>query len=328
MERNILYLDKAPEAYVEVLESLRPEGFNIWYWDKMSEGERQEKLPKAHYTINTTFRITSDLLEKATSLKMIQRTGVGINNIDVPCADKLGIPIAIVPKGNGVAVAEYEILLMLALYRHLRELEADTKAGGWPNFKYRHVSRELDGKTVGFIGFGYIAKEIAKRALAFGCKIVYFDIFRASKEIEKEYGAAYMSKEEVLKQCDILSIMVPLVPENYNMIAMPELKLMKKDAIIVNCDRGHLINEDDLYTALTTGMIAGAGIDTWADEPVTRIHPLFTLENVIASPHASPGTIDTFRKCVTQSLENIVLAEKTGRPDNVRGSVKEVRVTD
>ena len=325
MERNILYFDKAPDAYVKVLDALRPEGFNIWYWDKMSDEEKREALPKVHYTINTTFRVTADIIKAATSLKMIQRTGVGINNVDVDCADEMGIPVAIVPRGNGVAVAEFEVLQILALYRHLRELEADTKAGEWPNFKYRDVSYEMDGKTIGFIGFGYIAREIAKRVKGFNCKIIYFDLYRASAEVEEEYGATYMPRDEVLKQCDILSIMVPLVPENRNMISMKEMKMMKNSAIIVNCDRGYLINEDDLYTALTTGIIAGAGVDTWADEPVNRVIPLFGLKNVIATPHASPGTIDTFRKCVSQALDNIVLAEQTGLPKDTRGKIDKVR---
>ena len=325
MERNILYFDKAPDAYVKVLDALRPEGFNIWYWDKMSDEEKCEALPKVHYTINTTFRVTADIIKAATSLKMIQRTGVGINNVDVDCADEMGIPVAIVPRGNGVAVAEFEVLQILALYRHLRELEADTKAGEWPNFKYRDVSYEMDGKTIGFIGFGYIAREIAKRVKGFNCKIIYFDLYRASAEVEEEYGATYMPRDEVLKQCDILSIMVPLVPENRNMISMKEMKMMKNSAIIVNCDRGYLINEDDLYTALTTGIIAGAGMDTWADEPVNRVIPLFGLKNVIATPHASPGTIDTFRKCVSQALDNIVLAEQTGLPKDTRGKIDKVR---
>lgn len=325
MERNILYFDKAPDAYVKVLDALRPEGFNIWYWDKMSDEEKREALPKVHYTINTTFRVTADIMKAATSLKMIQRTGVGINNVDVDCADEMGIPVAIVPRGNGVAVAEFEVLQILALYRHLRELEADTKAGEWPNFKYRDVSYEMDGKTIGFIGFGYIAREIAKRVKGFNCKIIYFDLYRASAEVEEEYGATYMPRDEVLKQCDILSIMVPLVPENRNMISMKEMKMMKNSAIIVNCDRGYLINEDDLYTALTTGIIAGAGMDTWADEPVNRVIPLFGLKNVIATPHASPGTIDTFRKCVSQALDNIVLAEQTGLPKDTRGKIDKVR---
>lgn len=328
-KKNILYLDKAPDEYVRIMEDLCPEGFNMWYWDKMSEAERAEKLPLVHYTINTTFRVTEELIRQASSLKMIQRTGVGINNVAVQCADELGIPVAIVPKGNGIAVAEFEILQMLALYRHLRELEADTKAGLWPNFKYRNVSRELDGKTVGFIGFGYIAREIAKRVKPFGTNLIYFDIVRASDEVEQEYCATYVgSKEEVLKNCDILVIMVPLVPENKNMIAMPELKMMKNDAIIVNCDRGYLINEDDLYVALTTGEIAGVGMDCWADEPVTRAHPMFALKNVIATPHASPGTLDTFRKCVMQALDNIVLAETSGCPINVRGKVCTPRKID
>ena len=164
----------------------------------MSEAERQEALPKAHYTINTTFRVTADIIKKASSLKMIQRTGVGINNVDVECADELGIPVAIVPRGNGVAVAEFEVLQDTgAITAHLRELEADTKAGEWPNFKYRDVSYEMDGKTIGFIGFGYIAREIAKRVRGFNCRIIYFDLYRASEEVEKEYDATYMPRDEV-----------------------------------------------------------------------------------------------------------------------------------
>ncbi len=329
MKQNILYLDKAPDAYVEVLESLKPEGFDIWYWDKMSQEERQAALPKVHYTINTTFRVKRELIEKAASLRMIQRTGVGINNVDVEFADSLGIPVAIVPRGNGIAVAEFEILQMLALYRHLRELEADTKAGEWPNFKYRECSRELDGKTVGFIGFGYIAREIAKRLMGFNTRIEYFDLVRAPQEVEEQFRALYLpSKEEVLRRCDVLVIMVPLVPANRNMIAMPELKLMKKEAIICNCDRGYLINEDDLYTALTTGIISGVGMDCWADEPVTRRHPMFDLPNVIATPHASPGTLDTFRKCARLAIENIVRAETTGEPIDVKTRAKSPRITD
>ena len=329
MKRNILYLDKAPDAYVEVLEALKPEGFDIWYWDKMTEAERAEALPRVHYTINTTFRVTRELIEKASSLRMIQRTGVGINNVDVECADNLGIPVAIVPRGNGIAVAEFEILQMLALYRHLRELEADTKAGQWPNFKYRAVSRELDGKTVGFIGFGYIAREVARRLGGFNTHIVYFDLVRAPEEVEKQFGAEYLPcKEDVLRQCDVLVIMVPLVPANRNMISMRELKLMKKEAIICNCDRGYLMNEDDLYTALTTGVISGVGMDCWADEPVTRHHPMFDLPNVIATPHASPGTLDTFRKCAAQAIENIVRAETTGRPIDVRSKAQTPRTVD
>lgn len=329
MKRNILYLDKAPDAYVEVLESLKPEGFDIWYWDKMSVEERERALPQVHYTINTTFRVKQDLIEKASSLRMIQRTGVGINNVDVEFADNLGIPVAIVPRGNGIAVAEFLILQMLALYRHLRELEADTKAGEWPNFKYRECSRELDGKTVGFIGFGYIARETAKRLIGFNTKIEYYDLVRAPEEVEVQFNATYLpSKEDVLRRCDVLVIMVPLVPSNRNMIAMQELKLMKKDAIICNCDRGYLINEDDLYTALTTGIISGVGMDTWADEPVTRHHPMFELANVIATPHASPGTLDTFRKCAALAIENIVRAETTGQPIDVRSKTQTPRIVD
>lgn len=324
-KRSILYFDKTPQEYVEVLERQKPEGFDIWYWEGMSEQERMEKLPLADYFLVISFRVTKEVLEKAKNVRLVQRTGIGVNNVDIATAEKLGIPVCNVPGGNGIAVAEHTMLLVLALYRHLVELNAKTKNGKWPNFEYRPSSYELEGKTHGFIGFGFIGKETAKRSKSFGTKIVYYDPFRASTEVEQQLEAEYLTMEEVLQRSDIVSVHVPLTSKTRNIIAMPQLKMMKKNALLINTARGGLVNEKDLYEALTNKIIAGAGIDTWEDEPVKRVTPLFTLDNVIATPHAAAGTIDTFNKCVKLSFDNIVKAEMEGKPDNLKNNVSTTR---
>lgn len=324
-KRSILYFDKTPQEYIEILERLKPEGFDIWYWEGMNEQERMKKLSLADYFLVISFRITKEILEKAEKVRLVQRTGVGVNNVDIAAAEQLGVPVCNIPGGNGIAVAEHTMLLILALYRHLVELNAKTKNGDWPSFEYRSSSYEMEGKTHGFIGFGFIGRETAKRSKAFGTKIVYYDLFRANPEVEQQLGAEYLTMEEVLKQSDIVSIHIPLNPNTRNIIAMPQLKMMKKNAIIINTARGGLVNEKDLYEALTSKIIAGAGIDTWEDEPVKRITPLFSLDNVIATPHAAAGTIDTFCKCVKLSFDNIVKAELEGKPGNVKNNVRTPR---
>lgn len=325
MTRNIMYFAEPVPEYKQVLEECVPEGFQIWHWFEMDEAERQSKLPLADYFLVFTPTVTGDIIGKAERVRLIQRTGIGVNNVDVAKADTLGIPVANLPSGNGIAVAEHAILLPLALQRRLIEVNADTKAGNWPLWKYRTTSYEMDGKIHGFLGFGNIGKATAARSKAFGTKIIYNDLFRASPAAEKDLGAIYLSKDEVLARADIVSLHIPYTAENKNYIGAHELSLMKKNAFLINVSRGGLVDEAALYEALINGSIAGAGIDTWADEPCPGSSLLFTLPNVIATAHVAAGTLDTFRKQVQGSLENIVLAESTGNPQFIMGMARKIR---
>jgi len=318
-------MDQAPGRYRDVLKKYTPEGYELWFWQEMDAAERQARLPEADYMVVINTHVDGKTLEAARKLRLVQRTGIGVNNIDVETATRLGIPIAIVPGGNSVAVAELTILFILALYRHLLPIDRQTKEGKWPNWAYRPVSHEMDGKVHGLIGFGNIGKETAKRSRAFGTKIVYYDIVRAPEEKEKELGATYLPLEELLKQSDIVSIHVPLVPETKGMIGMEQLRLMKREAILINVARGGIVKEQDLYQALKEGIIAGAGIDTWEMEPVNPDNPLLALDNVVAMPHIAAGTIDTFERVVRMSFQNIVKAEEDNRPLHVVNGVETAR---
>ena len=323
--RSILYFEKVIPEYKQVLEENVPAGFTMLYWNEMNSSEQESALQTAEYFLIVGEFVTADMIAKAKNLRLIQRTGVGYNNVDVAAADQHGVSVAILPGGNGIAVAEHALLLILALQRHLIEVNADTKAGQWPLWKYRTTSYELDGKTHGFLGFGFIGRATAARSKAFGTRIVYNDLFRPSEAVEQELGAVYMSKEDVLKNSDIVSIHIPLTAENKNYIGAAELALMRKNALLINVSRGGLVDEAALFDALQSGQLFGAGIDTFEKEPCPADNPLFTLPNVIATSHVAAGTLDTFKKQAAGSFDNIVLAEQTGSPDFTVGNIKTIR---
>ena len=325
VKRSILYFDKAPGEYRQVIESRVPDGFEVWYWEEMIASEQQEKLPQADYLLVVSHKLNASLLTQAKQARYIQRTGAGVNNIDVETATKLGLPVCVLPGGNSTAVAELTILLILALYRNLVHVDHAMKQGRWPNWEFRPNSYEMDGKIHGLIGFGHIGREAAQRSRAFGTKIVYYDQYRVSAEVEREIGAEYVPLEDLLKQADIVSIHVPLLPSTRGLIGMDQLKSMKKNALLINVARGGIVNDADLYTALKDGIIAGAGIDTWESEPTTADNPLLTLDNVIAMPHIAAGTIDTFGKVIQLAFHNIVKAELDQRPDYVVNGLEKSR---
>jgi phosphoglycerate dehydrogenase-like enzyme len=323
--KKVLYSDEAPKGYREVLERRKPEGFAVCYWKEMNKQQQQVALREADYFLVGGEQIGEELLLQAKKVRFIQRTGVGVNNIDIETATRLHIPVSIIPTGNSVAVAELAILFPLALYRNLMIANNAIKAGRWLNSELRPISYELEGKTHGFVGFGNIGRETAKRSKVFGTNIIYYDVCRAPLQREQDVGAVHLPLEEVLKRSDILSIHVPLTQETRGLIGMKELALMKSTALLINVARGGIVVESDLYLALKGGIIAGAGIDTWESEPINPDNPLLTLDNVIATPHCAAGTIDTFNKCVHLSFENIQKAEKDNRPQFVVNNIDSAR---
>ena len=272
-QKLIMYFEPVIQEYKEILEKNTPKGFKMCYWEEIPENERQKKLTEVEYFLVVSSVVDKKLIENAHNLRHIQRTGIGYDNIDIKTANKFGITVSNFPTGNSVAAAEHAILLILAVYRNLININNDTKEGKWPLWKYRTKSYEMDGKIHGFIGFGNIGRETAKRSISFGTKIIYYDLIRATREIENAYSATFLSFEEVICKSDILSIHVPLTPENQGLIGREEINMMKKDAILINISRGGLVDEMALYEALKRGDLSGAGIDTWENEPVISNNP-------------------------------------------------------
>lgn len=323
--KKILYFDKAPGTLRDVIERNKPAGFELWYWDEIDPSERPARLAEADYFLNLATRLDARMLEQARKARFVQKGAVGFNDIDVDAAARLGLPVANLPGSNSAAVAELTLLLILALYRKLPGVNRLTKEGRWPNWEFRTSSFEMEGKVHGLIGFGNIAKETAKRSRAFGTTILYWNRSRAPVETEEAFGARYVSLDEWLRRSDIVSIHVPLVPETKGLIGIEQLRLMKREAILINVARGGIVKEQDLYLALREGIIAGAGIDTWETEPTSPDNPLLALDNVIATPHIAAGTMDMFERVIRKSFQNIVKAEEDGRPLYVVNGVETVR---
>ena len=320
--RNIVYFDKAPLEFVKIMEDAAPAGYKVWCWDNMSEEEQNAVWPIIDYFLILSRPATRELMACAPRLRLVQRTGIGYTNVDAVAAKERNIPVAVIPGGNSVAVAEHTMLLILAVYRHLTELSLLTKQGQWPNFKFRLSSRNLQGKTLGLLGFGAIGREVAKRARAFDANVVYYDPFRATPQVEAASNVTYMEFEEVLRCADVVSLHMPLVESTKNIIAKPQLEMMKDGAILINTARGGLVCEADLFEALASGKLAGAGLDSMVGEPVQEVRPIYSLENVIVTPHAAAANLDNFDHCVRLAIENIVMADQTGQPKNVVNGVE------
>jgi len=229
-------------------------------------------------------------------LKLIQLIGVGYDRVALQAARDHGVPVAMTPEGTCIGVAEHTILLILALYKHLVEAHEALKGGKWAHKELRANSYLLYDKVLGIIGLGRIGLEVVRRAKGFlPGRIVYYDLYRRTREQEKELGVEYLELDDLLKVSDIVSIHVSLSEKSRGMIGERELGLMKSNAILINTSRGAVIDEDALYRALRDRKIWGAGLDVWAQEPTPPNNPLLQLDNVICTPHMATGTVDADR---------------------------------
>lgn len=315
--KTILYFDEVQEDMKRLFSKMKPEGFQLLYWQDMNPEEREKVLSHADFLLVATAKIDREMILNAKRVKLIQKTGVGVDNIDVKTATRLQIPVANTYGGNATGVAELTLLFILALYRKLPLLNEATKQGKWLMWQWRSSSYEMDGKTHGIVGFGHIGRETAKRSKALGTHIVYYDPYRAPPDVEKRLQAEYLSLAELLKTADIISLHLPLLPETKHLIGLRELQMMKESAILINVSRGGIVDEKALAQALAEGIIAGAGIDVWSSEPVSADHPLLKLDNVIATPHIGAGTRDTLERVLGMAFDNIQKAENGDSIANV-----------
>ena len=223
------------------------------------------------------------------ALKVIGRTGVGYDSVDVAEATKRGIPVVITPGANNRSVAEHAVAMMFALSKNLYEAQTEMLRGNW---KIRDAKKafELEGKTVGVIGLGAIGRETAKICQGCGMKLAGYDPFLSREKIEALGADYYENYEDLLKVSDIVTIHVPLTEGTRDMISKPQLEMMKDTALLINCSRGGIVNEQDLVEALKNGTIAGAGTDVYCNEPPAADDPLLNCPNLIVSPHSAAQT--------------------------------------
>ncbi len=252
--------------------------------------------------IRSATKVTAGLLEKAAKLKVVGRAGSGLDNVDIPAATKKGVVVMNTPGGNTVTTAEHTIGMIFACARMIPQAYASLKAGKWEKKKFEGV--ELYDKTLGIIGLGAIGSVVASRAIGLGMKVLAYDPF-ISTEKAKSLGIELADLPAIYKRSDFITIHTPKTKETANLINKNTIARMKDGVRIINCARGGIVNEQDLYEALKTGKVAGAAFDVFEKEPPEN-HLLLTLENFIATPHLGASTLEAQEKVAVAVAEQVV----------------------
>jgi D-3-phosphoglycerate dehydrogenase len=279
--------------------------------------EVRTKLPEAELVeavrefdalvVRSETRVTDRILEAGRRLKVVGRAGVGVDNIDVDAATRLGVLVVNAPRGNIIAAAEHSIGLLLALARNIPQADASVKRGEWQRSKY--VGAEVRGKTLGVVGLGNIGSEVAKRAQGLEMEVIAYDPAVPGERAE-QFNVALVSLEELFARADFVSIHAPLVERTRNLIDARVLSLARPGARLINAARGGIVDEAALYTALVDGRLAGAAADVFAQEPVGE-NPLLGLPNFIATPHIAASTVEA-QTSVAEDVAEEVLAVLRG----------------
>jgi D-3-phosphoglycerate dehydrogenase len=299
---RILVTDKIDPKGLEPLE--KDPACELVMAVKPSPETLESEVPKAEaWLVRSETKVTADWLEKAASLKLIGRAGVGVDNIDVKGASRRGIAVVNAPAANTISACEHTLGLMLALARNIAPADARLKDGGWDRSKF--MGEELQGKTLGLAGFGRIGREVAKRARAFGMRVLAYDPF-ISKEQAEQFGVELSDFRPLLENSDYVSLHMPVTEKTRGIIDAKTLAWFKKDARLVNCARGELVVEGDLVKALEGGTLAGAALDVFDGEPLDEKSALRKLANVVLTPHLGASTKEAQYK-VAEELSKSVL---------------------
>ena len=284
--KKILAADGISEKGIELLKS----DFEVDVRDKLSHEELLEIIGNYDaLMVRSASKVTADVIERATNLKIIGRAGVGVDNIDIPAATAKGIIVINSPGGNTIAATEHTFAMMLAMSRNIPIANETMQRGEWNRKQY--VGVELKGKTLGVIGLGRIGMGVAKRALAFDMNVIGYDPY-VNEERAKDLGVEISTLEEVITNSDFITVHMPLTPDTKNMISMNEMIKMKKGVRLINCARGGIINENDLAQAVKDGIVAGAAVDVFENEPIAADHPLIGVKNIVLTPHLGASTVE------------------------------------
>jgi len=305
MEKRILLTVNYKEKPLEIVHSFVPKGFTLATMETTSHDELVERAACADYILASgNLKIDRDVISSAKKLKMVQRLGVGLDSLDLECLRKNAIPVYVNKGVNAGSVAEHAIMFMLASLRRLPIINANTKNGIWKKQEQGVTTRELSTQTVGIIGAGSIGKRVAAILKGFGCKVLYFDVFRLAKEEEEKLGIEYRTLDELFCEADLVSLHCPLTADTQGIINKASLNKMKNGMILVNTSRGGLIDESALVDALNDGRVGMAALDVFQEEPVKNTN-LISHENVICTPHIAGNSSDAFSKMMSNAFENI-----------------------
>ena len=303
--RRIVVLDAIQASSRQQFAALLEPGFELVVAENLDPDHLAQLIAQADYAITGQTPVPRSLFAAAQRLRLLHKWGVGVD-----AAREFRIPVARLPGGNALQVAEYTIGLMIATMRNLAWGHAELRQGHWKSRSLPHDSLMLHGRTVGLVGFGAIGQRVATLLKAFGCRVI------ATRRTGREGQAGdieLMPLERLLEEADVVSLHCPLNHETAGLIDRAALARMKRHAVLVNVARGGVVNEADLYWALKEKIILAAATDVFETEPLPANSPLLELDNLVVSPHLAAIAADNFIPTVSRMLANIARIER-GEP--------------
>ncbi len=313
-EFTVVVTEPIHPAGVELLEE---NGVNVVRLPPGSDEDTlRREAPRADALITRGgIKVTRAFMGSAPRLKAVGVHGIGCDHVDLEAARDLGKVVLNTPYALTESVAEMAMALMLALTRRVVSADKAVRRGEW-NRKYGDLRGvEIAGKTLGIIGMGRIGSAVARRAKGFDVKVVYHDVYRR-EDLEEELGIEYASREEVLREADLISLHVPYTPETRHMVGAEELASMKDGVYIVNTARGRIIDQQALVEALEAGKVAGAALDVFEEEPLDPGSPLTSIDNVILTPHLAASSEEAMRRMAVQAAEGVLKVLNGEAPDH------------
>jgi D-3-phosphoglycerate dehydrogenase / 2-oxoglutarate reductase len=298
---------------VLVTDEIDPDGLALLTSESMLEVDEVPTLPAAELlgrihqydaiVGRSASRISGALLRAGTRLRVVGRAGVGVDNVDMDVATELGVAVINAPAGNTVAVAELVFGSLIALFRHIVRADSSMHEGRWDRSAL--LGSELKGRTLGIVGVGRIGSEVAARALAFGMEVIGFDPYVGDDRFRALRIRRAPSLDALLPDADVLTLHTPLTPETTGMIGRRELSRLPAGAVLCNLARGGIVDDGALAVLLQQGVLRGACIDAYAEEPLPATHPLRALPNVLLTPHLGASTAEAQRNVAVDVCEAV-----------------------
>ncbi len=316
MKQKILVSKKVPEEclapYEAEFEFTMPGDYDTAF----SLEHIIEMIPEYDGYFEIDVNAPKELFDAAKKIKAIANFGVGYDRIDWKYATKLGIPVLNTPTQVTESTAELALALIISTMRGVPRYDKELRQGIWLSPLFSDRNTMVWGSTLGIVGFGRIGKSVCRKAQGLGMKVIYYDKFRSSEEMEKEYQVEYKPFDELLAISDCVSLHAPYFPENHHMFNAEVFKKMKPSAYFVNAARGKLVDEPALCEALKSGVIKGAGLDVYENEPVV-FEGLLSLDNVVLTPHIASLTMRSRIAMCNEALEGLIAVIKGEIPHNV-----------
>jgi glyoxylate reductase len=296
------------------------EHFDVEYWtrpERISRAEFLKRVPDKDALICLLAeKVDEEVLTAAPKLRIVATVSVGYDNIDVAACTRHNVVVTHTPGVLDDTTADFAWTLLMAIARRLLEGDSWVRTGTWPGWDLDQlVGSDVWGKTLGIIGFGRIGRGVARRSQGFGMRVLYNDAVRVSAETEKELHAEFVDRDRLLSDSDFVTLHVPLLPDTRHLISRESLGKMKPTAFLINTSRGPVVDEAALAEALESGVIAGAALDVYEQEPT--VHPaLMARKDVILAPHIASASIDTRTKMAVMAANNVVAFFEGRRPPN------------